>query len=672
MHGLSGICQALHLAAVKRVGAPSVILVFMSLSIEAASEAFTRGYHSEAHGGATHAVHTLQKDAETMAAFTASTSVAPKDIKDALVYGVIPGPYPDTEQVLEQLAGNGDSLFLWTTGDPTAQVQKVRNLGWEGMLRNPKDPGNFIVYASQDKQVLLPGMVKFAHGRGHNKIFIVDDSRKQLEQAITLIDGQHIEGDVTYVWMNRTNAPSPQDAQSIYEVTSLTEYAQLVARTERSGETATHILDLDGTLIDPSYSESSRREAVVKLLTQGVGSPRRPRPHFRPFNGFYALDTDAHFLRLTSGEITSPDFAGHQAHIYETNGSLVKVYAAEGEHRPQTPEWSEAGGYRGAEHLASLLRTYRNRLKSVGFPVPTDGEFLLARNADGMFFVVEVVPNVGRSMQETFMSGTVEKKLSAAKTILEISHPVLMTDGLGADIKPANFVQDDGGTITHIDPLPVIMYDEKSKTVYTEWPPIGALDMQQFLYDTHLTPLAIGCRFYQELCQIDPGLRSGYQQSIREVLVGWEQQGKLSRQMRQAIDRAMVPDSSRLLQWIIDGDILPEEGFGAIEQFFETQRQKGEHPIYALREMGFLLSEQMLQGGHSIEAYCVGALDQVESALGQATRQKIEKAIGGLPEPLRFLTIIRKLTHLSNSDWSEGSEEYTAWQIIKNTARSLA
>ena len=53
------------------------------------------------------------------------------------------------------------------------------------------------------------------------------------------------------------------------------------------------------------------------------------------------------------------------------------------------------------------------------------------------------------------------------------------------------------GKVVHVDPLPVFM--EHEGIVLTEWPPITAPEIQDFLRVTHLTPMAIGYRFYQEL-----------------------------------------------------------------------------------------------------------------------------------------------------------------------------
>jgi hypothetical protein len=60
----------------------------------------------------------------------------------------------------------------------------------------------------------------------------------------------------------------------------------------------------------------------------------------------------------------------------------------------------------------------------------------------------------------------------------------------------------------------------------------------------------------------------------------------------------------------------------------------------------------------------------VETRLGREKREKIQQSIAVVPPQLRFLTIIRKLSHLSRNDWQAGVEETTAMDIIEDVGRT--
>lgn len=642
----------------------------MSYERLSAVKAFQNGYHSEELPGAAHRVHNLRADAKAIAELAnQSGNNSNLDlVHEALLHGVQASPFPDVERTLGDFAHSGDTICIWTVGDPEAQIVKVRNLGWEVSLRKPDDPGNFIVFASENKLPLIPRIVTFSQtARGNGKCFIVDDSVSNLFRAKDSLS--KFKGvNVFYVFINRNNDVPPQ--QDVVTVGSLGEYKKLVDR-ERGDGSVTHILDLDGTLIDPIHTESSRQEAVVQTLTMGRRYAPVPRPRFRQFNGFYVIDGDEDFRKLTNGEIVSTDFFGHQAQIYRANGSLVKISAQETNHRPDHSEWKEMGGYRGAEKLARLMTEYRQKLSDCGLPVPQISRFLPTKGEDGRFFVVEVVPYLGQDLQSKFLEGTTEDKIQATEDILSASLSLLTARAIGADIKPANWVVTERGLV-HIDPLPVIMVDSQAGQVYTEWPRIDAPEIQAFLYQTHMTPLALGFRFYQELCQIDPKNRELYQRVIRQTTALWEENGQLSRDDVLGIDMALEPQPSRILDQVLKQYTPSEEGFQRIRTLIEEASQKGNHPIYLLREMSFLLSSKMLNDKRDIRVQCTQALETIRQKLGVEKAFSIQRSLGDIPSDLWFLTIIRKLTHLSNDDWTAGKQEKVALTIIEQIARQAA
>src|SRR5579871_700093 len=202
---------------------------------EAVSQAFDAGYHSEDLQGATHSVHDLTRDAAAIA-----TALQPAEavqtqmeasIRNALLYGVEVHPFEDADSTFGDFSLHGDTILLWTQGDHQAQVAKVRNLGWEAGLRNPRDRGNFIVYASQSKAELLPTMLDYAQQREVEQIFIADDTQKQLETAHDVIQKQQ-EGTyggprIHFVLVNRGEEVA-ELPEYMTQVHSLTEYREYV------------------------------------------------------------------------------------------------------------------------------------------------------------------------------------------------------------------------------------------------------------------------------------------------------------------------------------------------------------------------------------------------------------------------------------------------------------
>lgn len=636
-----------------------------------AHNAFSAGYHSERHAGAQHAVHNLHRDAAAIVGHLPENADAHvEDVWNALLYGIDVRLYEDSDAVLENLVSSGDSIVIWSLGDRQAQVAKVRNAGWEASLRNPQDTDNFRVVAGEDKMPFLPMIASFSQNRrGNDQLFILDDKVANLTDARLTLHECPTDMRIHYVWINRTGTSLHPLPEGIVEVASLTEYEAYVQQQRQNGETVTHALDLDATLIDPKGSEDSRRNAVTKTLTEGHIYTRIGRPSFRRLNGLYIVDHDDVFLKINEGNVVNPDFAGHQAHIYEANGHLVKVFANDVTHRPETLNWKTLGGFRGAKSLAHDMTLYRQKLRESGFPVP-NAEFMVARDHEGNFVPIEVVPRLGQSLQEIFLTGSREDRLSTAGRILEVSRPVLLADGIGADIKPANFVDDKNGGLVHIDPLPMIMRDDEGRVI-TEWPPITAPEIADFLSRTHLSPQAIGFRFYQELCQLDVRNRSAYISLIENTMQEWYEKEYINEETKTRIMDAVVPYESRTLEAILEKRMDTMTGFGYISQNIDEYTQREEHPIYALREMGFLLSERLLSDGVDVDRAVQTGLDVIEERLGVEFREKVSRTVDGVPHDLKFLTIIRKLTHLSQADWRMGNEERAALNVITSVTEMV-
>lgn len=383
-------------------------------------------------------------------------------------------------------------------------------------------------------------------------------------------------------------------------------------------------------------------------------------------------------LKLKFGLVASDDLTpGYQSEIFNSpdtpdGGKIIKVFDNPNAVRNQ----KYGGSYEEAKFLVALMERYRNRLREVGFAVPSREEsmFLVGElEHTGAFVPVESVKNFGVDAGRLLADADGQGKAEIVGMILDVAYPVLMADGLGADIKPANFVVcRQTSQLFHVDPLPVLMKDETSGLVLTEWPPIIAPEIQPFLEQTHLTPLAIGFRFYQELCQCDPGNRTLFQRAIGTVLDGWVREGRMAEAVAGQVREAMVPASSRILAQMLDGEMSQEEGEGAIRSFITGLSAPGSHPIYALREMAFLLTERLLQGSSDLAAVSVQALNMVERDLGRDKRGKIAAAVNGVTPDLRFLTVIRKLTHLSDTDWVAGKDEGVALSIIMDVASRVS
>ncbi len=636
-----------------------------------AAAAFDAGYHSERLEGANHTVHSLRADAEAIVQNLPGEGVDVEYVRDALLYGIEIDRYEDADSVLGHLADAGDTIVIWTLGDRQAQVAKVRNAGWEAAIRNPHDMKNFRIIAGQDKLQYLPMIAEFSSNKRSNMtLFVLDDRLENLTGAQQVLSEQEDMGmRVHYVWMNRRDGRVADDASRIHTVSSLTEYETFVATKRGEGERVTHAIDLDSTLIDADGSRESRKRAVVDALAHGRTYARIGRPVFRQLNGLHIIDHEDVLPRIHEYDVVHPDFAGHQAHIYETNNHLVKVFARERKQRPDSTDWQSMGGYRGAHSLAATMNGYRQRLQAVGFPVP-DSTFMVGRDVDGSFVPIELVPKLGESLQDIFIHGSREERLTAAKAILTVSRPLLLADGIGADIKPANFVYDTDGALVHIDPLPVIMVDEHN-TVITEWPPITSPEIAGFLYDTHMTPLSIGYRYYQELCQLDVANRSAYQDVIRTTVSAWVRDGELQEEQAYGIMEAVQPIESRILHGVLDGARPWTEGIEEIRRRIAGYDADGKHPIYTLREMGFLLSERLIADAIDTEHVVDEGLQIIEDVLGQDVRTKIAAAVSAVPPDLRFLTVIRKLTHLSHADYRAGREEDTALAVIAAVSKGI-
>lgn len=621
-----------------------------------------------------------RSDAHAMAALLSAngTRVDPGPIHNAILYGIDNKPYVDTESVLFDFAQKGDATVIWTQGDPMAQFYKVRKLGWEESLRNPKDKGSFVVMASHGKRDKegqlslkkhdhLPTVIDYARKRDCETVFVVDDTVSNLIQAKELLDERYqdpkTKPQVLYVWMNRKGKVE-ELPEYVAPVTSMVEYQQLVEQ-QRSLGKITHVLDLDWTLINTDNSRPSREEAVVNTVVYGqeYKKPEKQRAH--PFNGIFVYDSSDHFRRMTGGVSFSPDFAGHQATIHAANGSLVKQYATDTAHRPLTSQWQEVGGYHGAKALAQTMGEYRQRLREAGLSVPKDARFLVGKDREtGNFFPLEVVSRLADSnLQDELWIADLETRKRIIGEILDASLPILTTDGIGADLKPANWVRSQEGLV-HIDPLPVIMRDNQTGLVLTEWPVIENPHIQNFLYETHLTPKALGFRFYQELCQIDPGNRSFYDRVIGEKLSSWTKQGYISESVVREVAEAMQPASSQIFERMLSGFYPVDQASAEIQDYYNQVARPGSHPIYMLRELGFAVSEKILQEGTDPRPLYTMAFFEIQNRMGEQEAQKIMQAVEAVPSELGFLTVIRKLTHLSSRDAQAGIGEETALRIL--------
>lgn len=320
-------------------------------------------------------------------------------------------------------------------------------------------------------------------------------------------------------------------------------------------------------------------------------------------------------------------------------------------------------------NLIDMLNAYRKKLADLDFPIPRDAKFLPARSQDGKFFPVEVVSDHGENLERVFLHGTPDEKRAMVRDILEASYPLFMAKGIGADVKPANFVKTPNG-IVHIDAFPVIMVNDSGE-VTTEWPRISAPEIQDFLYKTNLTPLAIGYRFYQELCQLNPGMRSFYRQTIMDTVQSWQSDGRISAEMADAINETMYPKTSKILDQVLSGQIGLHIGFAEINQELNAYTQRGEHPIYAIREMAFLLSEFLLHNGYDMNQLSQNALSYVAKERSTEYADIIKRRVDKANADTKFLTVIRALTHLSNDSYTPGADEETAYSIIRNLTEAV-
>lgn len=340
---------------------------------------------------------------------------------------------------------------------------------------------------------------------------------------------------------------------------------------------------------------------------------------------------------------------GRQAVIFTTCPDniefslLNKVFCINAsDNRPTTPDWIQSGGREGAEALVQQMTAYRQRLKSVGFPVPQGEVFTISLRAeDGLYYPAQICYEQGKINAEIEMkrAGNDLEMTLLTNEILDLSLPLFLTDGLGADLKPANWVRitrSDSvrlGRLVHVDPLPVLMYDSAKKTVVTEWPEIEDLSLQDFLYQTHLSILSLGYRLYQECCQVLPAKRSLFLKTIQEKIDQWERTSKINSKLADLVKNSLVPQTSQLLGDFLQGKrnkITLEE----INRQIEGLENKNWPPIYHLREMAFLIAEQELR------------------------RHDNHKAVD------EFLNHVRKLTSLRTPKNQRGDNNRAAMKLI--------
>lgn len=368
---------------------------------------------------------------------------------------------------------------------------------------------------------------------------------------------------------------------------------------------------------------------------------------------------------------------GYQAGVFNEDREgtrIIKIF-----NNPNTvKDQKYAGSYEEARDLVALMVRYRKRLSEVGFQVPSPEEAGISvgeLEASGTFVPVESVKNFGVDLQSLMEKADDNGKKQIVAAILVAAWPVLMADDLGADLKPANFVVSRDtpkeGRLLHIDPLPVLMLDEHTGLAITEWPPITAPEIQGFLRETHFTPRTAGYRFYQELCQSDPGKRHLFQDAIKEAFVGLRDEGIMDETIVQSITEAMEPRSSQILAQILDGQLSQDEGIPQIRQYIELLSKPGSHPIYALREMMFLISERLVNRSEDREGVTARALNVVGNKLGKDRRDQLTAILEKTPREFRLLTLIRKLTHLSNTNWRAGLDEEVALDVILNVSDYL-
>jgi len=140
----------------------------------------------------------------------------------------------------------------------------------------------------------------------------------------------------------------------------------------------------------------------------------------------------------------------------------------------------------------------------------------------------------------------------------------------------------------------------------------------------------------------------------------------------QQIANIMNPVSSQVLSRILNNTEKTSTEFSQIRSYIDTLEQKQQHPIYWLRELAFTLTEHILKNSpQDLKKTLTTALTVIESQLGKPKAEKIKQACQAVPDDVKLITIIRKLTHLSADDWRAGPEENCALDCIEEITKTL-
>lgn len=651
--------------------------------------AFDAGYHTPNSEGQ----HNLEIDSKAIYRYLLTADqldsiaypdlpligVTQDEIRAALFYGVEAKPFEGVEQVLWEITNNSeDDFYIWTqSGNVDAQIGKIRSNRWDETYTNPFRNDNFSVVVSTNKFEQLERIIERSYRRGKIPVVLVEDDINNIVTAMTFCDRMQLPFPIQFVYMDHPAIRKP-DHQRILDMLppgvlriehlgEITEVANKIRQTPQAK--VSYICDMDGTLVDPRANKGSRRNAVVNAAANGKRYIERGEPRFHPVNGIFVVRGKA-----SDYDVPPPHAGirrvGAQAEVTIVDEKILKILAERDNLRPKTKVWETNGGHDGAARLEKTMYGYYKKLKKLGMPVPEGVQMYVGRNSE-KFFVVEYSPLVGTvSLEEELLSTEDDtRKVEIIHEMLDATRPVLLTEDVGADIKPKNFIRNRQGKPVYIDFLPVIGMNPDTNQPLTEWPPVPSGSLDAFLSYTHFTEQALAFRVAQELCQMDPRHRTLYKTSIWR----WAERNLNSSQLLE-LRRNLYPTSSSVYELILNKFDHISQPYMEIEDYMLHLSESGMHPIYHIRDMAFALSEcasDNLTEEEMAELVEFSHRTFHELSNDDELSNEVWSSVQRVPLPLKFLTIVRRLTHLSSTHYSFDHRDKLALEIIKCATAKL-
>ena len=180
------------------------------------------------------------------------------------------------ENTLRKLSAHGQ-LNIWTQGDSTHQVHKMRLAGIGDMRRTiatergvtPREVAD--VFAGDKFNALETEILPQMHAEGSNDIIIFDDRMRNLERAAAIVDrfnqenGTQISCKLSLVQHGKATALTEEQIERFNPVTNL---AELVEQAESQPGGVRILLDYDDTLSDDPVRLQATLTALEETLRE--------------------------------------------------------------------------------------------------------------------------------------------------------------------------------------------------------------------------------------------------------------------------------------------------------------------------------------------------------------------------------------------------------------------